>query len=488
MTRIMLRPAPSPARIPRAGRALVAIWVLAAAGSVRAAPAGAAPHPGGILHDLNREMIRLAERVSPSVVQIRATGLRPAEPNDELESAYVARQHAIGSGIIVDPAGYILTNQHVVKGAQRVQVLLPVGADHAPGADAVGRRLFDAKVIGSDPGSDLALLKIDARPLQALSLAKTATVRQGEMVFAVGSPEGLERTVTMGIVGSAAREVDAEQHQEFIQTDAPINPGNSGGPLVNVDGALVGINTFLVSESGGSQGLGFAIPAAMAKLVYEELRRDGHVRVLDAGLALQAIDRPLAVGLGLPRDWGVVVADVTEDGPAHAAGVEPGDVIASIDGHPVANLAAVTTARYLHKPSEPIRFVLLRGARELAVKVNAKEKPHLADLSELASPQRSLVQRLGIIGIDVTPELKRVVREIRELRIGKGVVVAARTPDATAAESGLKTGDVIHSVNRKEIESVEGLRDALRGLERGDAVALQIERDGGLAFLSFEME
>jgi serine protease Do len=470
----------------KARRALAGLWVAAAAGAAIAAPAAAAPpSDAGVLHDLNRAMVRLAERVSPSVVQVQATGFRPAEPRGKGESAFVARQQAVGSGVIVDPAGYIITNHHVVKGAHRVQVLIPVGADGAPGADDVGRRLLDAKVIGSEPNADLALLKIDARPLQALSLAKTATVRQGEMVFAVGSPEGLERTVTMGIVGSAAREVEMEQHMEFIQTDAPINPGNSGGPLVNVDGVLVGINTFIVSESGGSQGLGFAIPASMVRLVYEELRRDGHVHLLEAGLALQAIDRSLAAGLKLPRDWGVVVADVGLESPARAAGVQPGDVIASIDGRPIPNLAAVTTARYLHRPSEPVQLGLLRGDQQLTVKVAAKEQPHLGDLADLASADKGLVRRIGIIGLDVGPELKG---KIPGLLVGQGVLVVARTLDTTANETGLRPGDVIHAVNRTEVSSVEGLRMVLKELRRGDGVAIQVEREGKLAYLSFEWE
>jgi serine protease Do len=223
----------------------------------------------------------------------------------------------------------------------------------------------------------------------------------------------------------------------------------------------------------------------MVKLVYEGLRRDGHVRLVETGLALQPIDRPLAMGLGLPRDWGVVVADVALDGAGHAAGVQPGDVIASIDGHPIPDLAAVTTARYLHPPGKPVRLVLLRGDRQLSVNLDAKERSRPGDLTELATRERSLVRPLGVIGVDVGPELKG---KIPDLLVGKGVVVAARTLDTTAIESGLRPGDVIHSVNRSEVTSVEELRRILQTLKRGDPVAIQIERDGKLAYLSFEME
>jgi serine protease Do len=467
----------------------LALSLAAAAGAARAQAAAGAGRPDAgtpILHELNRAMIRLADRVSPSVVQVQVTGYRPAGPGGgHAESALVARQHAVGSGVVVGSDGYVLTNHHVVRGALRIQVLVPLSRGGPPGSEEGGRRLLDARVVGADPDVDLAVLKVEAKGLRALSLDAAAPVRQGEMVFAIGSPEGLERTVTMGIVGSSERQIELGQAMAFIQTDAPINPGNSGGPLVNVEGQIVGINTFIVSESGGSQGLGFAIPAAMARIVYESLRRDGRVRSLDAGLALQAIDHPLAAGLGLPRDWGVVVADVAPGGAARAAGVRPGDVIVSLDGRPIDDLADVTTARYLHPPSDPIRMVLLRGTGRVALTIDAKERSRPPDLSELARGDTGLVRRLGIIGVDVSDKLRGV---IPPLQVGSGVVVAARTLDATAAESGLEPGDVIHALNRTAIDSVEGLRQALRSIKVGDPVALQIERGGKMGYLSFEME
>lgn len=470
-------------------RAGIAVGLLLWAGAARAGQAGAgarAEAATGILHEMNRAMVRLADKVSPAVVQIQVSGFRPAGPGGRVESAFVGRQHALASGVVVDPDGYILTNSHVVHGAQRIQVLLPEPPGGAAGGEDTARRLFDAKVVGAEPDVDLALLKIERRGLTALSLGATTTVRQGELVFAIGSPVGLTSTVTMGIVGSAARQVDlATQAMEFIQTDAPINPGNSGGPLVNVDGALVGINTFILSESGGSQGLGFAIPAPMARLVYESLRKHGRVHLGEVGVATQAITPTLAAGLRLPRDWGVVVADVAIGGPARAAGVEPGDVIASVDGHPIDSLAALTASRYLHRPSEPLKLVLLRGEQRLTVQIDARERAHPADLAELAIPETSLVRRLGILGVDVNEKLKGV---IPGLLVGTGVVVAARTLDATNADSGLQPGDVIHAVNRTVIESVEGLRQVLRGIKAGEPVALQIEREGKLAYLSFDME
>lgn len=462
----------------------IALGLLLVAGAVRAEPSTAGARTGsgaGILHEMNRAMVRLAERVSPAVVQIQVTGFRPAGASGKVESALVARQHVIGSGVVVDPDGYIVTNDHVVRGAQRIQVLLPASHGGASGRDDAVR-LFEAKVIGTERDIDLALLKIEARHLASLSLDAATTVRQGELVFAVGSPEGLARTVTMGIVGSAARQVEMAN---FIQTDAPINPGNSGGPLVNVDGALVGINTFIVSESGGNEGLGFAIPAPMVRLVYQSLRQSGRVHLVEAGVAAQTITPTLAAALGLARDWGVIVADVALGGEARAAGVETGDVIVSFDGHPIDSLAALTSARYLHRMGEPVQLVLLRGKQRLSVKVEPREKAYPVDLAELASPDTSLVRRLGILAVDVSDKLKGV---IPGLLVGTGVVVAARTLDATSVDSGLQTGDVIHSMNRTNIDSVETLRRVLRGIKAGEPVAIQIERQGKFAYLSFEME
>lgn len=469
-------------------RAAASLSLMLLAGAARADPPGGGPGAdagAGILHELNRAMVRVADRVSPSVVQIQVTGFHPPGGTGKVESAFVIRQHAIGSGVIVDAEGYVLTNNHVVHGAQRVQVLLAPPAPDAPGRSDVGQRLFEAKVVGTEAGIDLALLKIEAKGLRAMSLAGAATVRQGELVFAVGSPEGLERTVTMGVVGSAARQIDMDQHLAFIQTDAPINPGNSGGPLVNVDGALVGINTFIFTESGGSQGLGFAIPAPMARLVYEHLRKEGHVRLVEAGVATQAITPVLAAALALPRDWGVVVADSALGGPARAAGVAAGDVILSFDGRSIDSLADLTTARYLHQPGIPIKLVLLRGDQRVTVLVEAKEKPRVPDLAELAIPETSLVRRLGILGVDVN---ERVIGIIPPLLVGTGVVVAARTLDATGLDSGLQPGDVIHAVNRTTVDSVDALRKVIRGFKAGEPVALQIERQGRFAYLSFEME
>src|SRR5712664_3652936 len=228
------------------------------------------------LRKLNESVDALIKKVSPSVVQILVTGYGPIESGERGSTAVViGRQRAIGSGFVIDPAGYIVTNAHVVAGAQRVQVVVPEGASDGSLQAILAARtnIVPARVVGVARDIDLALLKVDNVKFTALSLASYRNVRQGEIVLAFGSPEGLRNTVTLGVVSSVARQTDPDSPMVYIQTDAPINPGNSGGPLVNVDGEVVGINTFILSQSGGNEGLGFAIPSNIVGVAYHQLRK-----------------------------------------------------------------------------------------------------------------------------------------------------------------------------------------------------------------------
>ncbi|MGB6431097.1 MAG: trypsin-like peptidase domain-containing protein [Candidatus Acidiferrales bacterium] len=244
-----------------------------------------------LLSQFSSELDALTLRVSPSVVQIQVTGFQAVNEGNANDTAVVARSRVLGSGVIVDPNGYIITNAHVVRGAQRVRVFLTA----APAGSQVGASLgltdrlppMDAKIVGVDPAIDLALLKIDATGLPALSFADYSKLEKGQIVLAFGNPEGFENSVTMGVVSAVARQVDPSVPSVYIQTDAPINPGNSGGPLIDTDGKIVGINTLIVSESGGSQGLGFAIPSFVVEFVYGQLRQYGHVHHIVIGVELQ---------------------------------------------------------------------------------------------------------------------------------------------------------------------------------------------------------
>jgi len=387
----------------------------------------------------------------------------------------------------VDPTGYILTNEHVIHGAQRVSVLLPAVPGTSPSAtDSTRRRIFEAKVVGSQPDVDLALLKIEATGLPVLSLERARLPRQGELVLAIGSPSGLDSSVTMGVVSATERQVENAFPMGFIQTDAPINPGNSGGPLVGAEGALLGINAFILTHSGGSEGLGFAIPVETVKFVYESLRKYGRVRRIEVGILSQPVSPELAAGLRLPRDWGVVISDVDPDGAAKAAGVEPGDIIDAFDGQPIYSLAGLMKSVFVHPIDQPVTLKLLHGDETYTLEIQARESSRPADrLGELAMSDKGLVRRLGIIGVDLDDKIRGI---LPHLRSGLGVVVGARIQEATSADSGLQAGDVIRTLNRTPIDSVETLRKAVRTLKVGEAVALQVEREGKLTYLSFEME
>ncbi len=479
----------APSRPRALARAALALALLGLA-----SPAGAEPTraPGAsILQEMNAAVARLVSRVSPAVVQVRVSGYGPAGEVPGSEAPVVSRQRTVASGVIVDPAGYVLTNEHVIRGALRIQVVLPGPGDgEGSGAKGASQRIHEARVVGTAPAIDLALLRIDAGGLPHLRIDPGVKVRQGEMAFAIGSPQGLASTVTMGVVSSSARQIDTGSPLPtpmlLIQTDAPINPGNSGGALVNADGALIGINTFIVSQSGGSQGLGFAIPISMVRYAYENLRKYGYVRRIEAGVTAQGITPALATGIGLPRDWGVVVADVVPGSAAAAAGVQPGDVIDTFDGHPVDSLPALTGALFLHQVGDPVSLGILRGDRQVTLTVNAPEAKQPTDLlADLANPDKGLVPRLGILGVEVSERLRGI---IPPLRIGHGVVVAARTVEGVATGIGLAPGDVIHTVNRTRIETVDGLRQAILDVKAGEAVVLQLERQGRLTYVAFEME
>jgi serine protease Do len=439
------------------------------------------------LHKLNESVDSLIKKVSPSVVQVLVTGFGPIQQEHGSAAAVIGRQYAIGSGFVVDPDGYIITNAHVLTGAERVQVVLPAdameGSDHPivfPRTKAV-----PARVIGLTREIDLALLKVDNVKLPALRLASYRKVRQGELVLAFGSPEGLRNSVTLGVVSSVARQTDPDSPLVYIQTDAPINPGNSGGPLVNADGEVVGVNTFILSQSGGNEGLGFAIPCGIVNVIYGQLRKFGHAHRTEVGVGLQTITPTLATALNLSRNYGVIVSDVAPGGPAATAGITIGDILVSVDGHMADSVPYVGFRLLSISPGDKAHMEVLRGKDRLTFDVPVIERTHEMDqMSTLADPEKALVLQLGIIGVEID---KKIAELAPSLRDPYGIIVVARS-NTGGAEVPLMAGDVIRTLNGQQVTTLDGLRAALKALPPSSPVVLQIQRDQGLQFIAFTLD
>jgi len=445
----------------------------------------APPPPPDALERMNQSIDALTRKVWPSVVQIQVTGYGARDEGARGQvNAVVTRQQSVGSGFVIDPDGYILTNAHVVNGAQRVQVVVPPANADGSLATALSARMnvVPARIVGITTEIDLALLKVDGLKLPALPLATYTQVRQGETVFAFGSPGGLRNTLTHGLVSAVARQVDPDSPLIYIQTDAPINPGNSGGPLVNTRGEVVGVNTFILSQSGGNEGLGFAIPCATARTVFKQFQRYGQLRRQEVGMSLQTITQEMAASLKLSRDNGLIVSDVWPGGPAEAAGLKIGDILVSVDGQPADNLPTVNYNFRLRDTADPVKIVVLRGTSEMTFSVSAiEEKSDFDSVSAMADPLKSLVPELGILGVEIDPKVAASVKGLRDLW---GIVVIARAAGA-AGEVPLLPRDIIRSFNNQATATLAQLRNLVKDVKPGTPITLQIQRDGRLMYISF---
>jgi serine protease Do len=443
--------------------------------------------------NLNASIDQLIRRVAPSVVQILVSGYGPQSEGDRRSTGVtIAHQRVIGSGFVVDSDGYIMTNAHVVNGAERIQVILPpAAADKADPTESISTALSNrtnilpATVVGVARDLDIALIKIESKKLPALPLAAYRDLRQGEMVFAFGSPEGLRNTVTHGVVSAVARQNEPDSPQISIQTDAPINPGNSGGPLVNIKGEVVGMDTFILSQSGGNEGLGFAIPSATIRVAFRQLKQFGRLRRQEIGMEIQSITPEMAAGLRLPRNYGVIVSDALPGGPANAAGLKQGDILISVDGQSAENVPSVSYYFLLRDSGEKVHIEALRGTSKLTFDVPVLEEKHAIDgILALATPQKNLVSEIGILGVEIDRDLAPMVTQLRN---AFGIIIAAKTSGASR-DIPLIPGDVILTLNDSPTLTLDGLRTSLRQLTPGAPVVLQIERDGKLMYLTFSLD
>ncbi|MEO5332610.1 MAG: DegQ family serine endoprotease [Magnetococcus sp. YQC-5] len=380
---------------------------------------------------------------------------------------------SLGSGVIIDEAGFILTNHHVVADADEIQVRL------------FDEREFTAKVVGRDAKSDLALIQIKADgKLPIASLGNSETAEVGSWVVAIGNPFGLEATVTVGIISAKGRSIGTGPYDNFLQTDAAINPGNSGGPLFNLQGDVIGINTAIVSRSGGNMGIGFAIPINMAKSIVKQLQTSGKVTRGWMGVRIQTVTKELAEALNLGALRGALVASVEPKSPAQAAGVEPGDVIVKFDGHEVGRmkeLPAIVAETPINK-KVPMEVVRNGASKTLEVVVSAMEDENVSANVQDKHKENNL---LGLTVQALTPE----IRERLGVSSGdaSGVVVAAVEHGGPAEQAGIQTGDVIQEINRKPIKNMNDFRSITAKLEPGQTLLLLLQRGGDPLFMALQI-
>ncbi len=382
------------------------------------------------------------------------------------------RQEGQGSGFIISKDGYILTNNHVVGNVDKITVELQDG-----------RKFEDAEVIGTDPDTEVALIKIEGDDFPVLPMGDSSQLEIGDWVIAIGNPFGLSETVTVGVISAVGRSnVHIAAYEDFIQTDAAINPGNSGGPLVNLDGRVIGINTAIYSGSGGYMGIGFAIPINMARTIADQLRTQGKVVRGFLGIMGQDIDADMVEPLGLETSQGIIVASVEDETPADRAGLQIDDIILELDGERIESYDTFRNDIAMLSPDTEIRLTVLRDGRRRTVTLTLSERPTEMAQSTRAGQSRSSREALGIQVQDLTREMA----EQSDYPFGAGVIVAAVAPGSPASRVGLRTGDLIRRVNRQAVTSVDEFESAL-ARAKGDKVVLLIQRGAISQYVTVEL-
>lgn len=445
----------------------------------------ASAQTSGLLPGAPGSFSRLVKQARPSVVNIstvktiKGRGLPfsfhgPFKQNDPLKDFFDRffkdqlprdfKQKSLGSGFIIDKKGYILTNNHVVEKSDEITVRL---ADD---------REFKARIVGRDPKTDLALIRIKAHgPLKPLPFGDSDTLEVGDWVVAIGNPFGLGSTVTAGIVSAKYRHIGTSSYDNFIQTDASINPGNSGGPLLNTAGEVIGINSAIISQTGGSIGIGFAIPINMARDLLPQLKKGKVIRGW-LGVMIQHITPALREKLGLKSEHGALVADVTSGGPAKKAGIRRGDVIVSFDGKPIRemnDLPYLVASTPIHKK---VKVVVIRNGRKKVVSVK------IGRMKEQEPPVATEQQKPSL-GMTVKKLTPRLAKELG-LKENKGLVVVKVEIGSAAAEAGLKAGDLILEVDRKPVRDLRAFKRKIRKYGKGDIILLLVKRGGSTLYLT----
>jgi len=484
--------------------AVVAVGMVAAVPAlmssvpVKAQTGGSTSAALSTLNDLSEAFVKLSADASPAVVSIRVKKdfsgqLQPTngpgiDPGDLFEHFFgpgfrgfrgpeapapggVPIPYGEGTGFIVSADGYIVTNNHVVDSADVVEVTMDDG------------RQFDAEVIGADPQTEVALIKVDATNLPALPLGNSDDIRVGEWVVAIGSPFGLDRTVTSGIVSARGRgEVGIVDYADFIQTDAAINPGNSGGPLLNLKGEVIGMNTAIYSQSGGSMGIGFAIPVNMVRYVVDELREDGTVSRGFLGIGIQNLTPDLAQWFNVDESRGVLVASVVPDTPADRAGLKQDDVIVAYDGNPVVEAGSFRSHVATTPAGETADLTIVRDGKRITKKVTIGEMEGDGMTPSGATKPEAHGKTLGITIENLTGETARQLG----LEGKTGVVIGQVSRGSAAAMAGLQPGMVITEVNRQPVHNVNEFRDAMEKADAGRGTLLRVEDQNGSRYVAIK--
>ncbi|MEX0945029.1 MAG: Do family serine endopeptidase [Balneolaceae bacterium] len=440
------------------------------------------------LRDFNNAIVNIAERTNPTVVTITTTQTvrvrqqNPLafffdDPRYRQEQEY--EREGLGSGVIVTDDGYIITNNHVIKGADEIRIILYSGEE------------LEAEIVGTDPASDIAVLRVESDNLSSISLGNSDEIRVGEMVLAIGNPlsRDLAHTVSKGIVSASGRSsLGLNLYENYIQTDAAINPGNSGGALVNMDGELIGINTAIASRSGGNQGIGFAIPVNMVRNVMEALISDGRVSRGYLGLSWGAdVDETMARALDLDRARGFVVGSVEPDGPSDQAGLREGDVILSLNGEEVGSWADFRMAIGNTPPGETVTLEIFRDGETMDIDVELGEF-NAEEIASNISPD-DLDELIESLGFEVDELTDSIRRQLNLSPAVEGVLVSAISQSSRSYRQGLRRGDVISQVSDQVITSPEEFYGTIRGLkqEGTEAVLLRVNRQGRTVFIAIEL-
>jgi serine protease Do len=425
---------------------------------------------------------KVAEAVKPAVININTVSkgtLQGRTPFEEFFGEEFFRrffgelperipQRSLGSGVIVDPTGIALTNAHVIEGATEIEVITLDGSKHK------------AKVIGMDRKTDLAVLRLDdgKNSFPYARLGDSDKMQVGDWVIAIGSPFGLQATVTAGIISAKARQLGQGPFDDFLQTDAAINPGNSGGPLVNMQGEVIGINTAIVA---GGSGIGFAIPSNLARKIYTELVAKGKVTRGWLGVSIQPLTPELAKSFGAKETKGVLISDVVPDSPAAKAGLQPGDILLEFDGKKMDGPGDLQRAVGLTEPGKAARIKVWRDQAEKTVEVRIGESPD--EREARTGPQRGR----SLLGLDVRPVTPEIARQLN-LRSTDGVVVARVEDGSPAAEAGVQRGDVIREVNRQKVRSLADFERLTKDIKEGDRLTLLLQRGPMSLYVAFTVE